>query len=102
MEKRRGRGEETHCLNSLVSQSFLLVRTEWKGMERMNPLKRPRKNYAEREKRHRHLKSLRFRTKISILTLKTISLGSHLKGQIISNDLWGAVEVTNKEAERRR
>ena len=51
MEKRRGRGEETHCLNSLVSQSFLLVRTEWKGMERMNPLKRPRKDYAEREKR---------------------------------------------------
>lgn len=44
----------------------------------MNPLKRPRRDYAEREKRHRHLKSLRFRMKISILTLKTISLGSHL------------------------
>lgn len=56
----------------------------------------------QRGRKDRHLKPLRFRTKISILTLKTISLGSHLKGQIISNDLWGAVEVTNKEAERRR
>lgn len=26
--KEKGRGEESHCLNSLVSQSFLLVRTE--------------------------------------------------------------------------
>ena len=31
----------------------------------------------EREKRHKHLKSLRFRTKIGTLTLKTVSLGSH-------------------------
>lgn len=43
----------------------------------MNAFKRPRKDYAEREKRCKQLKSLRFRTKIGILTLKTVSLGSH-------------------------